>query len=166
MRPDDTAPDGAVLIPLRARNGSIRAYAIVDAADADWVNRYRWALSGGYAFRTTQVDGRKRTLWLHREILGLTSGDGLSGDHKNRDRLDNRRSNLRPIPRPSNSQNKGVRPGSSSRYRGVSWDASRRKWVAQVNNGRHVYLGRFDDEIEAARAARQGRARLLPYAVD
>ena len=35
MHPDDTCPDGAVRIPLRARDGSIRAYTVVDAADAE-----------------------------------------------------------------------------------------------------------------------------------
>ena len=39
-----------VLIPLRARDGGVRAFAIVDAADADFVDQWRWRLNAnGYA---------------------------------------------------------------------------------------------------------------------
>ena len=41
----------------------------------------------------------------------------------------------------------------TSRYIGVTWMKSERKWMAQIGFGADkVYLGIFDDEIEAARA--------------
>ena len=43
--------------------------------------------------------------------------------------------------------------GRSSRYRGVGWHKSKNKWQVQIPvDGRTVYLGRFVDEIVAARA--------------
>jgi hypothetical protein len=40
-----------------------------------------------------------------------------------------------------------------SNYRGVSWDKSRNKWVAEMQyDGKRHYLGHFEDEKEAARA--------------
>ena len=52
-------------------------------------------------------------------------------------------------------------------YRGVSWRKDLEKWRAFVRaNGKTISLGVFTDELEAAAAAREGRARLLPYAVD
>lgn len=167
MRPDDTAPDGAVRIPLRRRDGSIRAYTVVDAADAEWVNQWQWCLTDtGYAVRNVKSGGRRTTVKLHRELLGLVWGDGLEGDHLNRDRLDNRRSNLRAVPKFGNRQNV-TSSGASSSYRGVTWDRQNGKWLAQVKaNGRNHYVGLFSDEIAAAEAARLARQRLLPYAVD
>jgi len=41
----------------------------------------------------------------------------------------------------------------TSRYRGVCWSKSKRKWSAEITvGGTHVRLGRFDDEDEAAHA--------------
>ncbi len=88
---------GDVRMPLRARDGTIRAYAIVDARDVG-LAIHRWHLSNDeYAHRrTSRTDGKRVVLALHREVLGLVPGDGLEGDHINlRNRLDCRRSNLR-----------------------------------------------------------------------
>lgn len=168
MRLDDTAPDGAVLIPLRARDGSVRAYAIVDAADADWVNQSRWNLvTKGYAQRAVRVGDRQRFRTMHRELMGLVPGDGLEVDHINRNKLDNRRSNLRVVTRAENAQNMPKYRGSSSRFRGVYLDRSTRKWRANIRiAGRVRSLGCFDDEMEAARVAREARLAALPFAVD
>lgn len=166
MHDQDTAR-----IPLRARDGSVRAYVTVDATDANWVNQWRWCLSAqGYAVRgVTVARGKRSIILLHRALLGLVEGDGLEGDHIDRDRLNCRRMNLRVVPKNgrANQQNTSSQRRSTSQYRGVSWDASAGKWVAGVKvNGRRQYLGYFTDETEAAEVARQARARLLPYAVD
>lgn len=164
MQADDTS----VRIPLRARDGSVRAYAIVDAADADWVNQWRWCLTTrNYVRRAERIDGNKpHTIKLHRALLGLTAVDGVEVDHLNRDPLDNRRSNLRIVDRNANAQNVPGRVGTS-KYRGVTWYKARRKWGVQiVSNKKHHFLGLFDSEEEAASVAREGRARLLPFSVD
>jgi hypothetical protein len=162
MQPDDTAPDGAVLIPLRRRDGSIRAYATVDADDADWVNRWRWSLSGeGYAVRCATVDRRRKSIYLHRALLSLHEGDGIEGDHRNRNRLDDRRSNLRKTDHAGNCRNCSDRGGSSS-HRGVTWDAARNKWAARRKfYGKAVFFGRYDSEDDAAKAVEIGWATLM-----
>lgn len=162
------ADDNIVRIPLRARDGSVRAYAIVDFADADWVNQWRWHLgTDGYAYRTDCSTGRNKTILLHRALLGLTTGDGMEGDHLDFDTLNNCRSNLRILTRTQHLQHVRGRRNASSTYRGVSWDRTRNKWVAQLKvGGKKIFLGRFDQEIDAASAARAGRVRLLPYSLD
>jgi hypothetical protein len=91
----------------------------------------------------------------------------MEGDHIDRDRLNYRRSNLRALPKGKNSQNQSSYRGSSSAYRGVSWDRRRGKWSAYVcGGGKTTSLGRFNTEEAAAAAAKDGRARLLPFAVD
>jgi len=155
------------LLPLLAQDGTIQMHALIDAADATWAGQWTWRLSGTYAARSERVNGTKIGIILHRELLGLVAGDGLDGDHFNRDRLDDRRSNLRVISRAGNTQNRPSVKGSSSAYRGVSWFKRLKKWKAEVRAGDKLhYLGLFIDELEAAEAARAARARLLPYATD
>lgn len=161
-----------VRIPLRARDGAVRGYALVDAVDAEWVNQHRWHMTRkGYAQRCVWVNGQVRGFSLHREVLGLTREDPVDVDHINRDRLDCRRENLRALPKGANAQNTGGWRNASSQYRGVSWDRASGKWVAKIRvgsraEGKHRTLGRFNSELEAAEVARAARARLMPYSVE
>ena len=160
--------EDTVRIPLRAKDGSVRAYALVDAADADFVNQWRWCMDkDGYAIRI-QWDGiHSQEFRLHRELLGLTRGDGLEVDHRDRDRLNNRRQNLRVLPKGRNQQNTTSAKGTSSQYRGVHWNKRRQKWrAALTTNGRYMHLGSFTSELQAAEAVKAARLRLMPYAVD
>jgi hypothetical protein len=127
-------------------------WAKVDDMDYEMLGHLRWFLSDGYAARS---EGR-RTVYLHRLILGLEPGDGLECDHKNRDRLDCQRSNLRVGSHADNGRNRGSKPGSSSRYRGVWFRRDRSKWAAQAKfDGKHNCLGHFADEDEAGRAVNE-----------
>lgn len=159
-----TMDDGTVRIVLRNRAGAIRAYALVDAADAEFVGQWSWYLGNrGYAVR---AEGTRLVL-LHRQLLGLTPGDGYEGDHINRDRLDDRRSNLRVLDHQTNPQNQSRKHGSSSRFRGVSWDKEQRKWSANITvQGKRKRLGRFRDELDAARVARAARLEAFPHTVE
>jgi len=152
---------------LRAHDGTVRAHTIIDADDAAFANQWRWSLSKGYAARKYSRDGKQYGVLLHRELLGLTQGDGMEGDHINRDPLDNRRCNLRAVTKRGNRQNRGSLQGSSSPYRGVSWDKDKKRWRASIWMGdRQKFLGRFRDEQEAARIAREARRELYPCAID
>lgn len=108
-------------------------------------------------------DGRRTTEWLHRFILGRKPGDGLETDHIDGNGLNNTRANLRVVRHAENCQNIR-RVGGSSKYRGVSWSRSCKKWKASVEmGGRQYYFGYFTDEVAAARAARDARARLFTH---
>lgn len=156
------------LVPLMKHDDSVRTHAVIDATDAAWVGQWRWHRDDdGYAVREVRTDDGRQRILLHRELLGLSASDELEGDHVNRDRLDDRRSNLRAIPTLGNRQNMPGQFGTSSVYRGVSWNRQTGKWDARVQTkGKNHRLGSFTDEHAAAEAARAGRARLLPYAVD
>ena len=154
----------SIQVALYAKDGTVKGWSMIDDEDCHQA-AYHWYLSSaGYARRhTPQGSGRRRTVLLHREILGLVHGDGLEADRIDGDRLNNRRSNLRAVTPAENSQNLASRPGTS-RYRGVSWSEWARKWQAQVKaNGRIRYLGRFEDEDEAARVASEYRLEIMPF---
>jgi HNH endonuclease len=162
MHPD-TIP-----VPLRDRTGATIAYAVIDVGDAHLM-RHRWHLDSDprrawdklYARRGERRRGQAIATYLHREIMGLGVGDDRVVDHINGITLDNRRANLRILTRAENSQNhQRRRSGSSSHYRGVTWDKSRGKWMARAGG---ITLGRFDDEDEAGRVASAWRAMLMPH---
>jgi len=72
---------------------------------------------------------------------------------QNRNRLDMRRENVLVVSPAARMRYAGPQRGHSSRYKGVSWQASRGKWYAQIRiDGRTKNLGRFDEEEDAARA--------------
>jgi HNH endonuclease len=149
-------------IPLRTREGKVRAYTKVSPEDFDRLNAVRWHLtSKGYARRTTTTSGgRQVKVNMARAVLGLDPDDPRMVDHRNRDKLDNRRGNLRIVTEEQNRQNQPQRE-SSSRFRNVYRHGD--KWQATVI---HRHLGVYDTEEEAAIAARVGRMLLLPYAED
>lgn len=124
--------------------------ALVDSADALLVAGFNWHKSPkNYVY----ADRSRLRLALHRLIAG--AGDGETVDHENGDPLDNRTSNLRVCNKSQNGANRGPdrrRAGRTSRFKGVSWSNQRNKWVVSIHvNGRSRSLGRYTDEVEAAR---------------
>lgn len=141
-----------------------RRYALVDAELLGDLKRYRWIFheGQGYAYRWTVEGGRRKMVYLHRHILGLQAGDGRVADHINGQKLDCRGENLRICTAQQNAQNIR-RQGGTSPFRGVF--LSGKKWIAVVRQGKNThYLGRFSDEIEAAKAAEAKRKEVMPYA--
>jgi len=137
-------PEGDVRrIPLG--NG---VYAYVDAADYEWLSRYRWCMiSGGYAARRV---GRK-WIFMHREIM--QPPEGMVVDHFDHNKANNCRLNLHVCTPAENQHNNTKRPGTSSRFKGVSYVKRLGKYRASFwFNGHRFWLGCFEDEVEAARA--------------
>jgi hypothetical protein len=122
--------------------------ALVDDEDYEWLSHYRWRYnSKGYAVHYTRVNGERKTVFMHRLILDAPRG--LQVDHINRDRLDNRRANLRFATRSQNQANKERQKNNTSGYKGVNWHAGR--WAARIRvNRRRVHLGQYDDPETAA----------------
>ena len=163
-----------VRIPLYARSGEVVAHALVDEVDAGQ-GAHRWYRNAaGYAVRQVPGEGRlpsgrrrQRAVFLHREVLGLGFGDSMQGDHMNRDRLDNRRANLRIVPVAGNIQNLTPRKGTASRYRGVTFHKASGLWFASATlRGVRHSLGYYRDEDEAGAAAAAWRRENMPYATD
>lgn len=118
---------------------------VVDEEDYDLLSKFKWRLSNkGYA---------SATISMHRLLAEAPKGKDV--DHVNGDGLDNRKENLRICSRAQNVANtkKPTRKGgSSSKFKGVSWDKRVKKWSARVQPNGKSHRQYFDTEEEAARA--------------
>jgi hypothetical protein len=132
-------------------------FAIVDPPDYYWLNNFHWCLkqNGPRIYAVRLISGssnRTKILSLHREIMNAPPG--LLVDHGNGDTLDNRRANLRLATHSQNSCNtRRNKTKALSRFRGVTLSKRDSRWVARIRYERKlIWLGRFDNEIEAAKA--------------
>ena len=88
---------------------------------------------------------------MHRVILGVSKG--ILVDHRDRNGLNNRRSNLRPANHAQNGWNRKLASNNKSGIHGVSFITRYDKWMAAIRvNGRRINLGLFGDKNDAAKA--------------
>lgn len=137
-------------------------YALVDAEDFEWLNQWKWYYhSNGYAVRLIYIKGSGRKhqksecVLMHRVINKTPSG--FITDHINRDKLDNRRSNLRTADKSLNSINRPLQPNNKSGYKGIHWFKRINQWQVYINKGgKRRSLGYFkslDDAVKARQEA-------------
>jgi AP2 domain/HNH endonuclease len=132
---------------------------LIDADDLLRVASLKWCAAEvrpGYWYAVT--DARGQRLYLHRFLMQPPVG--LEVDHRNHDRLDNRKTNLRVCTHAENLWNrKGPAAHGTSGFRGVSWDKNAGLWLAHYRglDGKLVSVGRYDT-AEAAAAARNAAA--------
>lgn len=125
----------------RLKDGNI---FYIDYEDFEKVSEQQWWIDKGYAKRGNQL--------MHRFVLGLGKADRykIEVDHINRNRLDNRKSNLRIITRTENTMNKSDYKNNTSGVKGVKWNKKLNKWQVQISyKGKRIHLGVFSDLEEA-----------------
>ena len=87
------------------------------------------------------------------KLLGNDIPEGMVIDHINSNSLDNRLQNLRLVTTQQNLFNKQPSVGGSSKYKGVSWIKSRKKWKSQIKlDGKTTNIGMFASEEDAKEA--------------
>lgn len=162
-----------IKIPL-SNKGGLALFAVISDEDLPIVSGSRWSYSksnrgGEYAHCYRFVDGKWRTVYMHRLLLDAPKG--LEVDHKDGDGLNNQRHNLRLATRSQNEQNKqGVRSDSTTGYRGVSEsraaNAARPFQAYLYLMKKKKSLGWFATAEEANEAAKDGRRRLMTHAAE
>jgi hypothetical protein len=129
--------------------------ALVDDEDFERFGHLKWCVAIGM---NGHVQHAKRRIskvpnvcvTLHREIMQAAPHEVV--DHKNGNPLDCRRENLRRTTQHRNTQNKGLHHNKqTSKYKGVS-KTQQGNYRARIYAGHEIWLGRFDNEEDAARA--------------
>lgn len=144
-------------------------FAIVDPEDYLKLCSYNWQLNKcthtGYAWRGFMKEGKKITLYMHREIMQPPKGTLI--DHINRNGLDNRKANLRFATLTQNNWNSVKPKGAGSRFCGVRKHKPSGRWRAVLyHKGSLIHLGYFDTDVEAAQAYDAEAKKLRgPFAV-
>ena len=128
-------------------------YTIVSPEDYEKLACDDWQLAENRSknLYAARVEGTK-VIYMHRVIMNAPKG--VIVDHKNRETLDNTRGNLRFATKGQNNRNRPkCAKGASSKYKGVSRRKLDKKWRAVITHeGRHIHLGSFEKEEDAARA--------------
>lgn len=143
-----------VFVDFKVILGTKGEEILVDKDDYETLNKFKWNCYGGYARtfrRRKSEDNKLRSELLHRIILNLPKEKSV--DHINGNKLDNRRCNLRLASPKENNRNSGkVKRKCTSSYKGVVFHSRDERWQAQIRiDGKRLYLGYFNDEIEAAK---------------
>ena len=129
----------------------------------NWNKRYAGTLAGavnraGYlCIKIDYITYRaNRLAWL------ISNGSIPNGviDHVNKDKLDNRISNLRDVDQRYNSSNCKLSSANKTGIPGVGFINGQDKWYVQIGyNMKRVYLGTFDDFFEAVCARKSAENR-------
>ena len=117
----------------------------IDEADYLLVIKYTWNINRGYV--RCSAAGR-----LHNILLG-PAPEGMEWDHENRDRLDNRRKNLRLVTAIVNRRNKTPRHDNTTGISGVCWKEDMKRWRATLSNKHLGYFPTVEEAIQARRKA-------------
>ena len=127
---------------MQLRLANTGNYCIIDSEDFPLVQGKHLLEVNGYA--AVNID--RKLVLVHKLILPNVL---YEVDHRDRNKLNCRRSNLRDIPHSHNIQNAPSPTGK--KYKGVYFRKSRNKYYSMIMYyGKHTFLGYFKTEEEAA----------------
>ena len=141
-------------IQLYNKKGKEIAVTVVDANDFDLVKKYKWFRTHGKYVATT-IENKK--VYLSRYLMNPP--DEVEIDHKDRNPLNNRRSNLRIA---TSSQNKiNLIRKNPSGFRGIYWNKDNLNWRARIQYKHSTHeIGSFSNKEDAARAYNEHAVKL------
>lgn len=128
-----------------------------DKKDIETINKYKWYIgSHGYAVTYDRISGKKdaKKILMHRLLMGKAGH--LVVDHINRDKLDNRKSNLRFLSQARNTFNKTPQRNNKTGFSGVNLHKNGKYIVSIELDNKPVHLGYFccmEDAVKCRLAA-------------
>lgn len=131
--------------------------AMVDDEDFEYLNKWKWSSRKRdrdktcYAFRSERINERSKSVSMHYCVFN--PGEGKFIDHKDRNGLNNQKSNLRSATISENNRNQGKRRDSRHPYRGIKKSKSKgtKIWFARIRVGDKRFVSKsFKTPMEAA----------------
>lgn len=118
---------------------------IVSPEDADLLT-LRWHIGDGYVRKHTGPP-TQGTKGIHRYIAERLGIQAPILDHINRDKLDNRRCNIRAATAQQNSLNRDPFTTSNTGHTGVYWDPSDKRWVIRIGKRKACITTCLEDAV-------------------
>ena len=157
-----------MLINVRLQKESLRNYpmreieltqgkvALVDDEDYEWLSQWKWHVrQDNEAFYAIRNYPSKTLLQMHNAIWEYHYGpisEGYTVDHVDLRSLNNQKENFRLATPTQQNQNRKILSSNTSGFVGVAWHKATNKFQARITvDKKRIWLGLFDDPIEAAR---------------
>lgn len=118
----------------------------IDADMLESVQKYCWHVDsyGYFVSQTRTNDGKRKNIKMHQLLFDKWV------DHVDRNKLNNRKYNIRSCTRNDNTHNSNIRSDNSSGYIGVSWNKTNNRWEARIMcNNKNIFLGGFSNKMDA-----------------
>lgn len=136
----DYDPDTGVFINKIDRGTKIKAGSL-----AGWIDK-----TTGYR----RINIKDKQYYAHR--LAFLWMDGYlpenNIDHKDRNRLNNKWSNIREASQSCNLRNSNISKNNKSGITGVHWGSRENRWIVQICIPKNIYVGSFDNLLDSAKA--------------
>lgn len=120
---------------------------IIDLEDLDFIIGHKWYCNA-WNYAETKIDGKACMM----QSLLIDNPQNMIIDHKNRNTLDNRKSNLRLVTKSQNAMNTKVPANNTSGVMGVCYNKKQDKWRAYITiNQQQINLGYYKEFNEAVK---------------
>ena len=144
-------------IILLNNNNIVVGKCIIDIEDIKKIKKYKWHYDCGYCTTTIQEKNKKYNMKIHRLIMGFPDSNI---DHINRNKLDNKKINLRCVGQSVNTYNNRMKSTNTSGVTGVVWVKRKNKWGANIGHQNKLYnLGHFTDKQDAINVRKEAELK-------
>ena len=131
---------------------------LIDEEDEERVKKYTWSVCTSKSGSQTVMN--RKGLSLHQYLA--RSSREWETDHIDRNRLNNRRSNLRLCTHQQNQFNQGLQSNNTSGAIGVRFYQRRGKYAARIKYcGKDIHLGYYAEKESAMQARNAGAGFLF-----
>lgn len=132
-----------------------------DLEDLAVIQSRSWYVDkGGYLTSRYYYMGQMRIVRFHRIVAQAKPGQWV--DHRDRNRANNRKQNLRCCSLSENNRNRGLYSTNTSGVAGVSFDKKRKRWIASITYcNKKIFIGRFNNKEDAIAARLDAEIRLF-----
>ena len=144
-------------IILYDKNCEEVARALIDIDDVEKCKKYKWHLKEG---KYVTCSSTKK--YLHHYIMNIEDlkGTGFEVDHKDRNKLNNRKYNLRVTTININRANINAKQDNQCGVKGVYFFERVNKWRAQiVVDKKNIHLGYFDKIEDATKTRKEAEIK-------
>lgn len=134
-----------VYIVLKDKNQNIKCKAIIDKDDYDKVGKYKWYEVDGYCV-TKGID-KNNAIDIGNVIFDNYE---VMYDHRDKNRLNNTKINLREVTAQQNAMNMGKKYNNTSGVTGVQLQTTKKKWTAVMTYKYETLWGGVHESFDEA----------------